>query len=290
VRRTLVPMLMTTVLSAALTDGSLPLLAGGPLPALGPDFLEPEHLIRSFGTAALIGIVAIVFIETGLLFPFLPGDSLLFTAGALVAQDSLQLNIWVLCGVLFLAAFAGDQLAYAIGRKLGPKVFSRPDSRFFKQKYIDQTYKYFDKYGGRTIIVARFVPFVRTYAPVAAGVGKMSYRHFVSYNVVGALLWGVGVTLLGYWLGNFSFIKNNIEALLILIVGVSVLPVAFELWRARRKEQAGETVEGRDTGYDEPVERAAVEREVFGNAATPPVPGQAGTPAVDDEIGERTQR
>ncbi|MBF0686561.1 MAG: VTT domain-containing protein [Cellulomonas sp.] len=283
-------MLMTTVLSAALTDGSLPLLAGGPLPALGPDFLEPEHLIRSFGTAALIGIVAIVFIETGLLFPFLPGDSLLFTAGALVAQDSLQLNIWVLCGVLFLAAFAGDQLAYAIGRKLGPKVFSRPDSRFFKQKYIDQTYKYFDKYGGRTIIVARFVPFVRTYAPVAAGVGKMSYRHFVSYNVVGALLWGVGVTLLGYWLGNFSFIKNNIEALLILIVGVSVLPVAFELWRARRKEQAGETVEGRDTGYDEPVERAAVEREVFGNAATPPVPGQAGTPAVDDEIGERTQR
>ncbi|MCC2320860.1 VTT domain-containing protein [Cellulomonas xiejunii] len=283
-------MLTTTVLSAALTDGSLPLLAGGPLPALGPDFMDPEHLIRSFGTAALIGIVAVVFIETGLLFPFLPGDSLLFTAGALVAQDSLQLNIWMLCGMLFLAAFAGDQVAYAIGRKLGPKVFSRPDSRFFKQKYIDQTYKYFDKYGGRTIIVARFVPFVRTYAPVAAGVGKMRYRHFVSYNVVGALLWGVGVTLLGYWLGNFSFIKNNIEALLILIVGVSVLPVAFELWRARRKEQAGETVEGRDTEYDEPVERASVEREVFGNAATPPVPGQAGTPAVDDEVGEHTQR
>lgn len=286
-------MLTTTVLAAALTDAPQALLAGGPLPALGPDFLEPEHLIRSFGTAALIGIVAIVFIETGLLFPFLPGDSLLFTAGALVAQDSLQLNIWVLCALLFAAAFLGDQVAYAIGRSLGPKVFSRPDSRFFKQKYIDQTYAYFDRYGGRTIIVARFVPFVRTYAPVAAGVGKMSYRHFVSYNVVGALLWGVGVTLLGYWLGNFAFIKNNIEALLILIVGVSVVPVAIELWRARRKERSGETVDGRDTDFDEPVERAAVEREVFGAASTAPVAGQAGTEVVEgvaDAAGGRTER
>ncbi|MBO3088130.1 VTT domain-containing protein [Cellulomonas dongxiuzhuiae] len=277
-------MLTTTVLTAALTDASLPLLAGGPLPALGPDFLDPDHLISSFGTAVVVGVVAVVFIETGLLFPFLPGDSLLFTAGALVAQDKfpVHINIYVLCLMLFAAAFLGDQLAYVIGRRLGPKVFSRPDSRFFKQKYIDQTYAYFDKYGGRTIIVARFVPFVRTYAPVAAGVGKMNYRHFVSYNVVGALLWGVGVTLLGYWLGNFTFIKNNIEALLILIVGVSVLPVALELWRARRKESTGETVEGRDTDYDEPAERAAVEREVFGAASTAPVPGQAGTQVVED--------
>jgi membrane-associated protein len=267
-------MLTTSALAAALT-------AGGPLPALGPDFLQADHLIASFGTAALIGIAAVVFIETGLLFPFLPGDSLLFTAGALVAQDSLKLNIWVLCLMLFLAAFAGDQVAYAIGRKLGPRVFSRPDSRFFKQKYIDQTYAYFDKYGGRTIIVARFVPFVRTYAPVAAGVGKMSYRHFVSFNVIGALLWGVGVTLLGYLLGNIAFIKDNIEALLVVIVLASLLPVAFELWRARRNEKAGATVEGRDPAYDEPVERAAVERDVFGQASTEPLAGQAGTQVVD---------
>ncbi len=273
--------MLTTTLAAALTTDAAPLLAGGPVAALGPDFLNAEHLIRSFGDAALIGIVAVVFIETGLLFPFLPGDSLLFTAGMLVAQDYLRLNIWVLCALLFLAAFLGDQLAYAIGRRLGPKVFSRPDSRFFKQKYIDQTYKYFDKYGGRTIIVARFVPFVRTYAPVAAGVGRMNYRHFVSYNVVGALLWGVGVTLLGYWLGNFTFIKDNIEVLLVAIVGVSVLPIVIELWRARRKEKAGETVEGRDTDFDEPAERAAVEREVFGRATTEPVAGQAGTEAVE---------
>ena len=279
-------MLTTSALAAALTADAAPLLAGGPVPALGPDFLQADNLIASFGTAALIGIVAVVFIETGLLFPFLPGDSLLFTAGALVAQDDLQLNIWVLCLMLFVAAFAGDQVAYAIGRTLGPKVFSRPDSRFFKQKYIDQTYAYFDRYGGRTIIVARFVPFVRTYAPVAAGVGRMSYRHFVSYNVIGALLWGVGVTLLGYWLGNFSFIKENIEALLVLIVGVSVVPVAVELWRARRKEAAGATVDGRDPHVDEPVERAAVEREVFGRSVTPPVEGQAGT-EVTDEGGAR---
>ncbi|GAA4623741.1 VTT domain-containing protein [Cellulomonas oligotrophica] len=261
-------MLTTTAIAAALAS-DVPLLAAGPLPALGPDFLQPETLIESFGTAALFGIVAIVFIETGLLFPFLPGDSLLFTAGALVAQDSLQLNIWVLCALLFAAAFAGDQVAYVIGRTVGPKVFSRPDSRFFKQKYIDQTYAYFDRYGGRTIIVARFVPFVRTYAPVAAGVGKMSYRHFVSYNVIGALLWGVGVTLLGYALGNVAFIKDNIEALLILIVLVSVIPVGVELWRARRAEATGATVDGRDPSFDEPDERAEVEREVFGHAQTP---------------------
>lgn len=283
-------MTTSSALAAVLAADVAPALAGGPLPALGPDFLQADNLIASFGTAALFGIVAVVFIETGLLFPFLPGDSLLFTAGALVAQDSLRLNIWVLCGLLFLAAFLGDQLAYAIGRRLGPKVFSRPDSRFFKQKYIDQTYAYFDRYGGRTIIVARFVPFVRTYAPVAAGVGRMSYRHFVSYNVVGALLWGVGVTLLGYWLGNFAFIKDNIEALLVLIVGVSVLPVVIEVWRARRKERTGATVEGRDTDFDEPVERAAVEREVFGRSTTTPVAGQAGTQVTTDDAAGSVER
>ena len=241
---------------------SVTALGFGGVPALGPDWLQPENLIDRFGTAALIGIVAVVFIETGLLFPFLPGDSLLFTAGALVAQGDLDLNVYALCALLFLAAFLGDQLAYAIGRTVGPKIFRRPDSRFFKQRYFDQTYAYFDRYGGRTIIVARFVPFVRTYAPVAAGVGRMNYRHFVTYNVVGALLWGVGVTLLGYALGNFSFIKENIEALLVLIVGVSVLPIAFELWRERRKRAAGLVdAEGRDPRFDEEHERARVEQE-----------------------------
>jgi membrane-associated protein len=241
------------VIPSLLADPVLADALVGRVPTLGPDFLDADKLIASFGPYALIGVVLVVFIETGLLFPFLPGDSLLFTAGMLVAQDHMQVPLWLLCLSLFLAAFLGDQVAFAIGRKAGPKIFNRPDSRFFKQQYIDQTYAYFDRYGGRTIIVARFIPFVRTYAPVAAGVGNMRYRHFVSYNVVGALLWGVGVTVLGYLLGNVTFIKENIEIILIGVVGLSVLPIAVELLRARSKK--------RDPRYDEPAERGRVARE-----------------------------
>lgn len=209
--------------------------------ALGPAWLNADHLINSFGTYALIGIIAIVFIETGLLFPFLPGDSLLFTAGMLVALGDLDFPLWLLCSLLFVAAFAGDQVAYFIGNKAGPKIFNRPDSRFFKQSYITQTNDFFDRYGGRTIILARFVPIVRTYAPVAAGVGKMTYRQFVSYNVIGALLWGVGVTLLGYFLGQFPFVHNNIEIILVAIVFISLLPVIIEVgrgWLANKRQSS----------------------------------------------------
>ena len=221
--------------------GPLHAAADPALLALGPDWMQADSLIASFGTYALIGICVVVFIETGLLFPFLPGDSLLFTAGMLVAQDQLDFPLWLLCLLLFVAAFAGDQVAYVIGHKAGPKIFNKPDSRFFKQSYIDQTNAFFDKYGGRSIILARFVPFVRTYAPVAAGVGKMPYRHFVSYNVIGALLWGVGITVLGYFLGQVAFIHDNIEAILVLIVLVSVLPVIIEVGRGWLKSRrAGE--------------------------------------------------
>ena len=233
----------------------------GAQPALLPDWLDAEHLISSFGSYALVGIVLVVFIETGLLFPLLPGDSLLFTAGALVAQDALDFPLWLLCVLLFLAAFLGDQVAYLIGNKVGPRLFARPDSRIFKQKYIDQTYAYFDKYGGRTVILARFVPIVRTYAPVAAGVGGMRYRTFVSYNVVGAMLWGVGITVLGFALGTISFVRDNIEALAVLIVLISVIPVAVEVWRGRRAARRGDAQ--RDLRYDEPAERTEVERKAF---------------------------
>jgi membrane-associated protein len=249
-------MLMTTALSAA-----------GPVAALGPDFLDPQHLIDSFGTWVLLGIMAIVFVEVGLLFPILPGDSLLFTAGALVAQDNLEIKISIgaLVAILILTAYAGTQTGYLIGRTLGPKVFSKPDSRFFKQKYIDQTYAYFDKYGGRTLIVAQFIPFVRTYASVAAGVGKMPYRHFALFNAIGVILWAGGVTMLGYLLGNIAFIRDNIEALLVLVVLMSVVPVLIEVWRKRRHQKTGEiTQEGRDLRYDEQAERDEVERKAFG--------------------------
>lgn len=238
-------MLDLTALAASLPSG----LATG----LAPNWMNAEYLIRSFGAYALVGIVIVVFIETGLLFPFLPGDSLLFTAGLLVAQNEIHFPLWLLCVLIFLAAFLGDQTAYWIGRRVGPKLFNRPDSRIFRQEYIDQTYAYFDKYGGRTIIVARFVPFVRTFSPVTAGVGKMKYRTFVSYDLVGALLWGVGVTLLGYFLGNFAIIKNNIEVMLVGIVALSVVPVAIELIRGRSKRRLGR--------YDDPEDRERVERE-----------------------------
>lgn len=206
--------------------------------ALGPDWLQADTLIKSFGPYALVGICLVIFVETGLLFPLLPGDSLLFTAGMLVAQDYLDFPLWLLCLLLFLAAFGGDQVGYLIGNKAGPKIFSRPDSRIFKRSHIDKTNEFFDRYGGRTIVLARFVPFVRTYAPVAAGIGKMPYRHFVSFNVIGALLWGVGITILGYFLGQISFVHDNIEAILVLIVFISVLPVIFEVargWLASRR-------------------------------------------------------
>ncbi len=236
------------------------------LPALGPDFLDPDYLIASFGGWALGGIMLVIFIEVGLLFPILPGDSLLFTAGALLAQDSLDIpmNIGELSVVLVLAAFAGTQTGYWIGRKVGPRLFSRPDSRIFKQSHVDATYAYFDKYGGRTLVVAQFMPFVRTYASVAAGVGRMPYRHFVKFNGIGVVLWAGGVTWLGYLLGNIPFVRQNIEALLVLIVLFSVAPAGIEVLRKRRAMRKGViTEEGRDVRYDEPAERAEVEREAF---------------------------
>jgi membrane-associated protein len=200
------------------------------------DWLDPENMIRAFGAFAVIGVCAIVIAETGLLAGFfLPGDSLLFTAGLLTAAGVIQTPIAVVALAIGVAAFVGDQMGYAIGHKGGPRVFNRPDSRFFKQEYVDRTRHFYDRYGGRAVIMARFVPIVRTFAPVMAGVAGMPYRRYVAYDVVGAVLWGIGVTLLGYWLGGFAFVKDNIEFILIGIVAVSVVPVLLELLRARRR-------------------------------------------------------
>ncbi|MEX1219553.1 MAG: VTT domain-containing protein [Solirubrobacterales bacterium] len=198
--------------------------------ALGPSWLDPEQLIRTFGT---LGILAIVFIESGLLVGFfLPGDSLLFTAGLLSASNVLP-DIWILLLAIPVAAIAGDQVGYAIGRKLGPPLFNRPDSRFFRREYVDRSAAFFERHGPKTVVLARFVPIVRTFVPVMAGTSRMRYRTFVTYNVIGGLLWGVGVTALGYFLGQIEFVEKNIEPILLLIVGVSVIPVVIELFRAR---------------------------------------------------------
>lgn len=222
--------------------------------ALGPSWLDPDTMIRAFGALAVLGVCAVVFAETGLLIGFfLPGDSLLFTTGLLVATGVIKTPILVVALLVGLAAFVGDQVGFMIGRKAGPRVFSRNESRFFKQEYVDKTYAYFERYGGRTIVLARFIPIVRTFAPVVAGVGQMRYRTFVAFNVFGAVLWGVGVTLLGYWLGQIAFVREHIEAILVGIVLVSVVPIGIELLRARSRS--------RDERYDEDEERAEVLRK-----------------------------
>ena len=207
--------------------------------------MDPEHLLITFGYIGLFAIVfaesglLVVFIESGLLVGFfLPGDSLLFTAGLLInTQDVLPL--WLVLLTVPLAAIAGDQVGYLIGKKAGPHVFNKPDSRFFQQEYVDKAYEYFEKYGARTIVLARFVPIVRTFAPVVAGVSKMRYRTFVTYNVIGGILWGAGVVLLGYFLGQIEFVADNIEPIILLIVAISVMPIALEILRARRQHRTG---------------------------------------------------
>ncbi|MFI2650748.1 DedA family protein [Micromonospora fulviviridis] len=202
--------------------------------AVGPSFIDPEWLISTFG---LIGILAIVFAESGLLIGFfLPGDSLLFTAGLLVADGRyLHQPLWLVCLLVAVAAIIGDQVGYLFGKRVGPSLFRRPNSRLFKQENVHRANAFFARYGARSIVLARFVPIVRTFTPIIAGVSRMHYRTFVTYNILGGTLWGTGVTVLGYFLGQISFVKSNIELILIAIVLISVLPIGIQLLRSRRR-------------------------------------------------------
>ncbi|MET9773370.1 VTT domain-containing protein [Streptomyces sp. NPDC006367] len=202
--------------------------------ALGPEWLSPDYLIETF---ALPGILLIVFAESGL-FAFLPGDSLLFTAGLFVAQGQyISQPLWLVCTLIVLAAVIGDQVGYMIGKFLGPKLFNRPNSKLFKQENLEKAHEFMEKYGPKAIVLARFVPIVRTFAPIVAGAGRMQYRTFLTYNVIGGVAWGTGVTLAGYWLGQIEFIRTNVEPILVLIVVVSVVPIAVEYLRERRKKK-----------------------------------------------------
>lgn len=206
--------------------------------ALGPSWLDPDYLIQTFG---LIGILVIVFAESGLFFGFfLPGDSLLFTTGLLVATGQyLHYPLWLVCSLVVIAAVLGDQVGYLFGRKVGPALFKRPDSRFFKQENVEKAHDFFEKYGPKSLVLARFVPIVRTFTPIVAGVSRMNYRSFVTFNVLGGVLWGAGVTLLGAALGQVDFVHQHIEAILIGIVLLSVLPIVIEFLRARRSSGKG---------------------------------------------------
>ena len=200
--------------------------------ALGPSWLEPEQLIDNFGFA---GLLLIIFAECGILLGLvLPGDSLLFIAGLLLADNTLSQPLWLACVALWIAAVAGNLVGYYIGYRAGPAVFARPNSRIFKQEYVEKTAAFFDKHGGRAIVLARFVPIVRTLITFMAGSVKMNARVFTIYSMVGALVWAVGVTVLGHELGEVDFVRDNVEPILLGVVALSLLPIAVHVLRERK--------------------------------------------------------
>jgi membrane-associated protein len=196
------------------------------------------ELTAQYGTAMYWILIAIIFAETGLVvLPLLPGDSLLFTAG-FVASSTGELDVFLLGGALIVAAIAGDTVNYHVGKAIGPRVMKSESSRFFNKKYLEQTHAYFEKYGGKTIILARFVPIVRTFAPFVAGAGAMTYSKFIVFNVVGGVAWIVTMMGAGVFLGGLQIVQDHFEKVVIGIVIVSVMPMVIEWWRARKRAKA----------------------------------------------------
>lgn len=213
--------------------------AGLLTPLLLPSWLDPEILIQGFGPYGLWGVAFIVFAECGL-FAILPGDSLLFTVGLFVALGVIDHSLWFVCLVLTVAAVLGNVSGYAIGRRIGPPLFRpRPGllGRIFRVEYVAKTERFFARYGNRALILARFVPIVRTFVTLVAGVGRMDFRRFISYTAIGGVLWACGVTVAGFYLGTIPVIHDNIEAVLILIVLVSIIPMVVEFFLARRRSR-----------------------------------------------------
>jgi membrane-associated protein len=243
---------VTTVFSAA-TDQL----------ALMPDFLDPMTLLGYFGTWALVGMLVVIFVESGLLFPILPGDSLLFVAGMLAAGTAaiaeeggevIDFQLWQLLVFIPIAAILGGQVGYWIGRNVGTAMF-KPDARVLKQKYLDEAHMFFEQRGPFAIVIARFVPIVRTLAPLVAGAARMTYPVFALFNVVGALIWSTGIVLLGYWLGQFQIIQDLLEPIFIGIVIASVLPMVWEYYKRRRaaKRALGDTAPDATGATEQPT-------------------------------------
>ena len=233
---------LTSLAPALNLPTALPLVHA---PMLGPEWLDAANLITTivkwFGPWAILGVMLVIFAETGLLIGFfLPGDSLLFTLGMFVGTGAVGVHIWVAAPLVWLAAVAGNQTGYLIGRKAGPAIFNKPDSRLFKQEYVERTSEFFERHGGKAVTLAQFVPIVRTFTPVIAGVGKMHYRHFITFNVLGATFWAFGITWLGYFLGTITWIQDNIDAMILVIVFISVAPMLIsgisQLIKSRRQK------------------------------------------------------
>jgi membrane-associated protein len=196
-----------------------------------------EHLqtvIGQYGAWTYGLLFIVIFIETGLvIMPFLPGDSLLFAAGTFAALGSL--NVWYLAGLLMLAAILGDTVNYSIGHYLGDRAYN---IKWIKKEYIDRTHAFFEKHGGKTIFLARFVPIVRTFAPFVAGIGRMSYAYFITYNLIGGAAWVALFTFAGYFFGNIPFVRKNFEFVILAIIFISILPMVYEWWKAQREAKA----------------------------------------------------
>lgn len=193
------------------------------------------ELVAQYGMWVYGILFLILFCETGLVVtPFLPGDSLLFVAGALAALPTNDLNVHTMVALMIGAAILGDAVNYTIGRLFGEKLFSNPNSKIFRRSYLDKTHQFYEKHGGKTIILARFVPIVRTFAPFIAGMGHMSYRHFAAYNVIGALVWVLLFTYAGYLFGDLPIVQENLKLLIVAIIIVSILPGIIEIWRHKR--------------------------------------------------------
>ena len=192
------------------------------------------QIIATYGAWTYAILFTVIFVETGLvIFPFLPGDSLLFAAGTFAALGSL--NLWLLLGLLMFAAVLGDTVNYSIGHYLGDRAYN---IKWIKKEYLDKTHAFFEKHGGKAIFLARFVPIVRTFAPFVAGIGKMDYSYFITYNLVGGVTWVALFTLAGYFFGNIPFVRENFELVIIVIIVISVAPMAYEWWKARLATKA----------------------------------------------------
>ncbi|WP_020499389.1 DedA family protein [Sciscionella marina] len=198
--------------------------------------LDPVWWLHTFGTYVVIGVCLVIFIESSI-FPVLPGDSLLFTVGLFVASGHIQTPLWVVCLAVTVAALIGNALGYFIGYKSGPRLFNRPDSKIFKREHVDKTHAFLEKHGPKAVVLARFVPFVRTFITWIAGIGRMDPKTYFTYTAIGGVLWAAGITVLGYFLGQIDFIGRNIDLIFVLIVLVSVLPIVIEYLLSRRRKK-----------------------------------------------------
>jgi membrane-associated protein len=204
-----------------------------------PQWLDATYLLNTLGGLLFVVTCVIIFAECGLLVGFfLPGDSLLFVNGLAVATGAISEPLWLVAVVLTVCAFAGNVSGYWIGRGVGPKLFNKTDSKLFKREYVDKTHEFFEKYGPRAIILARFVPIVRTFITAFAGVGKMDPKKYFTYSAIGGVLWAAGITVLGFYLGQIAFVRDHIELMLIVLVALSLIPIVFEFLKARREKKA----------------------------------------------------